>query len=56
MAGLSEEEVKRALEQAIEKWLDKKFSQFGKWTVGALLASGLAAVGYFIVWASKTFR
>lgn len=41
--------MKDATKQAIKEWLDEKFSQFGKWSMGAIAALVLAALLYFIL-------
>lgn len=38
--------VKDALKEGINEWLDTKFAQFGKWTLGGLMAAGLAGLVY----------
>ncbi len=42
-------EMRDSMKQAIKEWLDEKFSQFGKWSLGAIAALTLAALLYFIL-------
>lgn len=37
---------KAALKEAIDEWLDKKFAQLGRWSVGALMAAAFAGAVY----------
>jgi hypothetical protein len=48
-SNIDKDEMKAALKQALTEWLDKKFSEFGKWSLGAIGAAGLAALTYFIL-------
>lgn len=50
MSGMSEDEMKRVMKDALKEWLDEKFSAFGKWSFGAVGAMALAALTYFILW------
>lgn len=43
---MERDELRGIVGEGIEKWLDKKFVQFGKWTIGA------AAAGIF-AWAMR---
>lgn len=41
--GLTQDEVKALLKEALKEWLDGQFARFGRWSataVGALLLSG----------------
>ncbi len=38
--------VKQALKEGVDEWLEAKFAQFGKWTLGGLAAAGLAGLVY----------
>jgi hypothetical protein len=44
------ETIKAALKEALKEWLDEKFAQLGKWSMGAIAvaALGLLAWGLFI--------
>ncbi len=44
-----EDAMKKALKEALKEWLDDKFAVFGKWSMSALAAAGLAALVYFIL-------
>lgn len=41
--------VKEAFKEAAQEWMDAKFLQFGKWSLGTLAAAGVVAVTYFIL-------
>jgi hypothetical protein len=43
----SDRHNKEILKEAINEWLDKKYQQFGKWSLSSLLA---IAFGAFIYW------
>ena len=45
-ALLLDDRNKAVVKEALKEWMDDKFSSFGKWTVGALAATGL----YFALW------
>lgn len=45
-----ESETKRVFKEALNEWLDKKFSTFGKWTLDGILALIFAALVVFIMW------
>ena len=38
--------LEEALDHAIEKWLDKQFSTFGKWTLRGVAAVAFAALAW----------
>lgn len=39
-------DAKRIIKEAIDEWLDKKFSEFGKWSAYGLLAAIVAVALY----------
>jgi hypothetical protein len=43
---LSRSEQKELIKEAITEWLDGKFTTFGYWVAGALLAAAFAGVVY----------
>lgn len=47
--GLTEEDRRRIVKQAIDEWLDKKYAQVGLWTLGAMMAATVAVIGYVIL-------
>lgn len=49
---LTPEEMKEAVADGIERWMDKKFTQIGKWSARAIIISALGALGYFILHAN----
>ena len=42
-------ESKAVMKDALKEWLDQKYTDFGKWSFGALMAAILGAVIYFIL-------
>ena len=42
------EERKKIFKEAIDEWLEKKYADFGKWSVHGIMAAALGALGYFI--------
>mgnify|MGYP001595448182 CR=1 FL=1 len=48
--------MRQVMKEAIRDWLDSKFSQFGKWSLGAIAALVLAALLYFILTMSGWHR
>lgn len=45
--NLTPDEQKEIIKEAISEWLDEKYAEFGKWTIHGLLATAIAALGYF---------
>lgn len=43
---IKDAEAKRIMKEAIDEWLDKKFSEFGKWSAYGLLAAIVAVALY----------
>jgi hypothetical protein len=52
MAQVDQDEVKRALKEALKEWLDDKFLQFGKWSAAGVAAAILSTITYFILTAN----
>lgn len=46
--GLTEEEQKRVIKEALQEWLDKQFALFGKWTLAGIIS--LALAGGLYLW------
>jgi hypothetical protein len=46
---LERAEMKVALKAALKEWLDDKFAEFGRWSMGAFFAAVLATVTAFIL-------
>jgi hypothetical protein len=46
MPDLSKDEAKNVVKEALHEWLDEKFMQFGKWSLGAALAMIFAGLAY----------
>jgi hypothetical protein len=46
---MSRDEEKAILKEALKEWLDERFTQFGKWSAGAISALALGALTYFIL-------
>lgn len=49
MPNMSKDELKKITKDALKEWLDEKFIEFGKWSLGAIAAAGLVALTYFIL-------
>lgn len=47
--GLTREEQKAILKEAIEEWLDKRYAQFGRFVLGAVLVTAFAALVYISI-------
>ena len=47
-----EDEMKRAMKEAIREWLDAQFVKLGKWSLAGFAAAALAALLYLILWAN----
>lgn len=43
-----EEKFKDVMEQAIEKWMDRKFAEFGRWSFYGIVAASLGVLGFLI--------
>lgn len=48
---MTPEEHKQAIKEALEEWLDKQFTKFGRWSLRSIGAIALAALVY--MWASS---
>lgn len=46
---MTKDEMREAVKDGIRDFLDEKFRQFGKWSLGGLAAMGLAALIYVIL-------
>lgn len=42
-------EAKEVQKEAIKEWIDEKFAQFGKYSLGAAAAATIGALTYFIL-------
>ena len=53
MTDMTSEDIIRAVKegqrQGIQEWLDKKFSQFGKWSAAGIAAMAFAALVKFCI-------
>jgi len=45
----NDDDIKKAMKEALKEWLDGKFAAFGKWSAAGLAAAGLVALVYFIL-------
>lgn len=45
-------QFKALIKEALREWLDEKFMQLGKFSMGAIAAASLAALAYFIFWSN----
>jgi len=49
MPDITPAEIKAAMKEAIKEWMDDKFADLGKWTLGGLAVSVLGGIGAFIL-------
>lgn len=47
--GLSEEDRRRIIKQAIDEWLEKKYAQVGIWTLGAVITATVGFIAYAVL-------
>lgn len=47
--ALDKDETKAVVKEAFQEWLDKKYAEFGKWSLRAIGVTCLAALFYFYV-------
>lgn len=47
--NMTPEQQKQAIKEALEEWLDKQFTAFGKWSLKGIVAIALAGLVY--LWA-----
>jgi hypothetical protein len=43
------EEEKEVLKEALREWLDAKFAEFGKWSLGSIVCAAFIALIYFML-------
>lgn len=48
MSDTGKEHQKAIVKEAIQEWLDKKFTEFGKWSLRGIVAMALGAA--FYIW------
>jgi hypothetical protein len=41
--------VKDALKEGLKEWMNEKFTEVGKWTVGAFLVAAFVGLVYFVL-------
>lgn len=49
MPDLDKEEMRKAIESAINKWMDKQFAAFGKWSLITFAGLVFASLVYFVL-------
>lgn len=49
MPRIGKDEQKQLIKEAIKEWCDEQFALFGKWSLRAIAAAALGAIGYFIL-------
>ena len=49
MPPLDPQDLKKVLKEALKEWLDEKYSEFGHWSVNAIMAAALAALAYYLI-------
>jgi hypothetical protein len=47
--GMSEDDRKRIVKEAINEWLDAKLAVFGKWSLTGICAAALALLAYLLL-------
>ena len=47
--GLTSDDRKAIVKEAISEWLDEKFVTLGKWSLGGIGAAALALLAYFVL-------
>lgn len=45
-SGLSKEEWKQIVKEALQEWLDKQFAAFGKYSMAAVVSLAMVASAY----------
>ena len=53
---LAEAETKRIFKEALNEWLDHKYSDFGRWSLTGIMAAAFAALIVFIFWTQGYHR
>ena len=46
---LTKEEVKQAIKDGIKDWMNERFAEFGKWSLGGICAAGLGILGWLLI-------
>lgn len=46
MPDIDKELYKEAFKEGLNEWLDKKFAQFGRWTLGGLMVAAFGGAIY----------
>ena len=49
---MNKDENKEIVKEALKEWLDDKFADLGRWSLGLIFALILAAMLYFVLWAN----
>lgn len=47
-----DEHTKELLKEAIKEWLDEKYKDVGRWTIGGFTALTVAALIFLVLWAN----
>jgi len=50
MPEMTPEDVKAQMKLAIKEWLNEKFADLGKWSLGGIMVAGLGGIAYFMIW------
>ena len=48
MPDLTPDEQKKIFQEALQDWLDKKYAEFGRWTLNGIAAAALVALVIFL--------
>jgi len=51
-SDLTRDEFKAAMKDALKEWLDGKFAEFGRWSLGAFIAAVVGALTLLILHAN----
>ena len=46
---LTKDEIKQAMKDGIKDWMNERFTEFGKWSLGGILAAALGVLGWLLI-------
>jgi len=47
---MNKNDLKEAVKEAHKEWLESKFAEFGRWSLGAIAVLIFGALMYFVLW------